>query len=371
MISKLFVLASTLVFSIWVCCVMSSSVSFFSTPTAIRLADLCPRIDCELRTGDNPDTEISRISPIETAGEDSLTFLTSHKYLKASKTTRASAIICPPEYADLIDKHICVLISADPHTSFALALSVLFPDALRPKSITGETAISSDAFVHPTASLESDIIIEAGCVIGEHSVIGTGTHIAPNTVIGANVRIGRHTSIGANATLSHCIIGDNVILHSGVLIGSDGFGFAPGERNTKVPQTGRVIIQDDVELGAGTAVDRGTMGDTIIGEGTKMDNLVMIGHNVVIGRHCLFAGQCSIAGSTIIEDYVVMGGRTAIADHIHIGKGAKLAGNSSVFAGDVPAGVRWGGSPARDLRHWIRDMSRQRREARKMSNKGV
>ena len=344
---------------------MSLPISFYDSPKSFKLSDLAPKIDCQIRQGDNASLEIDSIAPIETATKTSLTFLTSRKYIKFLKTTNAAAIICPPSYADTIETNISVLISKDPYTSFAKAFSHLFPDALRPKTIMNESGISPHAHIHETAKLEDGVIIEAGAVIGRNATIGRGTHISPNVVIGANVSIGRDCSIGPNSSLMHCILGDNIILHSSVLIGNDGFGFAPGVTHTKVVQTGRVILQDNIELGAGTAIDRGTINDTIIGEGTKMDDHCLIGHNVIIGRHCLFAGKVAVAGSTIIEDYVTLGGTVAIADHIHIGKGATLAGASRVFAGDVPAGVRWGGSPARDLRHWVKEVSQLRRDSKR------
>jgi UDP-3-O-[3-hydroxymyristoyl] glucosamine N-acyltransferase len=181
-------------------------------------------------------------------------------------------------------------------------------------------------------------------------VIGAGA------VIAAGCRIGRDCAIGAGASVLNALIGNRVILHPGVRIGQDGFGFAyAGGRHQKVPQIGRVIIQDDVEIGANTTIDRGATRDTVIGEGTKIDNLVQIGHNVVIGRHCIIVSQTGISGSARLDDYVVLGGQVGVVGHVRIGEGAQIAATSNVN-GDVPPGVRWGGSPAKPVREWFREV---------------
>ena len=195
--------------------------------------------------------------------------------------------------------------------------------------------------------------VEPGAVIGPQAEIGSGTVVGPNVVIGPSCRIGRNCRVGAGASIQHSLIGNRVIVHPGVRLGQDGFGYSMGPKHIKIPQLGRLIVQDDVEIGANTTIDRGSLRDTTIGEGTKIDNLVQIGHNVVVGRHCVIVAQVGISGSAELGDYVVLGGRVAVGEHIKIGSGAMIGGTSAVND-DVPAGERWIGSPARPVREWMR-----------------
>ncbi len=257
-----------------------------------------------------------------------------------------------------------MLVAKEPYRAFVTVARALFPDALRPSSLAEAAGLDPSASVYPTARLELSVTVDVGARVGPRAEIGSGTIIGANAVIGADVRIGRNSSIGAGASVFHALIGDRVVIHPGVRVGQDGFGYVPGRSgHLKVPQVGRVIVQDDVEIGAGTTVDRGANRDTVIGEGSKIDNLVQIGHNVTIGRHCLIAGQVGISGSCTLGDYVMLGGQVGLADHIMIGEGAQLAAQSGVMH-DVPAGQQWMGTPAKPVRAFMREFLTLARLAR-------
>jgi UDP-3-O-[3-hydroxymyristoyl] glucosamine N-acyltransferase len=302
------------------------------------------------------DRVISSLASLEAAGAHDLAFLDNPKYLRQLALTRAGACFLAPRFADRAPAHLAALSVSEPYRAFVAVARVLFPDSLRPCSLFGTTGIASGAIVHPAARLENGVTIDPGAIIGPGAQIGTGTVLAAHAVIGPDVRIGRNCSIGAHSSITNALIGDRVIVHPGVRIGQDGFGFAMGPAgHLKVPQLGRVIIQDDVEIGAGSAIDRGANRDTVIGEGTKIDNLVQIGHNVVIGRHCVLVAQTGISGSATLEDFVVLGARVGVNNHVTIGEGAQIAA-TGIVGSDVPPGVRWGGTPAKPVRQWMREM---------------
>jgi len=298
---------------------------------------------------------IANVAALDRAAPSDLTFLENRNFFAAAAATHAGACLSTAALAKALPKHVVTLVVREPYRAFVQVARALFPQALRPSSLyeAGEVA---GAHVHPTARLEDGVTVDPGAVIGPRAEIGTGTVIAANAVIGPGVRIGRDCAIGAGATLTDALVGDRVIIHAGCKIGQDGFGFVMGAKgHLKVPQVGRVIIQDDVEIGAGSTIDRGAIRDTVIGEGTKIDNLVQVGHNVSIGRHCVLVAQTGISGSSTLEDFVVLGARVGLNNNVTIGEGAHIAGTSIVH-GDVPPGARWGGTPAKPLKQWFREM---------------
>lgn len=325
---------------------------FFPAPTPLTLARIAEIGRGKLVRGE-PNAAIARVAPLDEAGPGDLSFIDNPRYLPLVATTKASALVCAPKFTARIPDTIAVIESAQAYRAVALVMAVLYPQAMRPTGVGLGHGVSPAAHVDPSARLEAGVTVEAGAVIGPHVEIGAGTVVAATAVIGHGVRIGRDCAIGPGATLQHALIGNRVIIHPGVRIGQDGFGFAMGPGgHLKVPQIGRVVIQDDVEIGANTTIDRGANRDTVVGEGTKIDNQVQIGHNVVIGRHCVIISQVGISGSTVLEDYAVLAGKVGLSGHLKIGMGAQVGGGSNV-ADDVPAGERWIGTPAKPVRQFV------------------
>ncbi len=333
-----------------------SDTHFFTAAAGLTLGEVAAAAGVALPEGVDGSRVLAGAAPLESAGPDDLAYMDNTRYGEILARTQAGACLVGPRFAARVPEGTVALVCRDPYRIYAGLLGRLYPDALRPGPQFGTRGLASGAHVHPEARLEEGVTVDPGAVIGPGAEIGAGTVVGPNAVIGPGVRIGRDCSIGAGTTLSHALLGNRVIVHPGARLGQDGFGFAMGASHLKVPQVGRVIVQDDVEIGANTTIDRGASRDTVIGEGTKIDNLVQIAHNVVIGRHCVIVSGVGISGSTTLEDYVVLGGQVGVVGHLRIGRGSQIAGSSNVNR-DVPPGSRWGGTPAKPVRAWFRELT--------------
>jgi UDP-3-O-[3-hydroxymyristoyl] glucosamine N-acyltransferase len=337
---------------------------FIKSKRSLTTGEIAALTRATLREGDPADRPIRNIAPLDSAGPDDVTFLDNSKYLNALAGSRAGACLIGPRFAAAAPRGMAALEIAHPYPAFVAVTRALFPEVLRPSSLFETTGRAATAQVHAKAQLEAGVTVDPLAVVGPRAQIGAGTVIAAGAVIGPDVCIGRDCAIGPGATIMHALIGDRVIVHPGVRIGQDGFGYLPSPRgHQKIPQTRRVIIQDDVEIGANTTIDRGATRDTIIGEGTKIDNLVQIGHNCSIGRHCLIVSQVGISGSVTVGDFVMMGGQAGVADHITIGAGAMIGARAGVMS-NVPPGARWAGYPAEPAIDWKRGVVSVRRLVR-------
>jgi len=319
---------------------------------AVPLSDIVSFVSG--RYGGPADVMIEGVLPLSEASDRHISFLSNPKYAPQVESTRAAAVLVAPDLAGDDPRWIRV---ADPYIAMARVVARFFARRPAPQGISPQASIA------PSAKLGANVAVGAFTAIGEDVVIGEGVVIYPNVTIEPGSVIGDRTIIYPQVSIYYgSRIGRRCILHSGVVIGSDGYGFATDENGVhhKIPQVGIVRIEDDVEIGAGTTVDRAALGETVIGEGTKIDNLVQIGHNVRIGKRCLLVAQVGIAGSTELGDSVQVGGQSGFAGHLKIGDRARVYSKSAVFD-DVPEGVWVRGIPAVSQREYVR----QQREKKK------
>lgn len=316
------------------------------------LAEIVRRFGGELL--DDDGVTISAVAPIERAGPHEIAFVSQAKYLREAGASRAGALILPPEGRDCGRQPR--IITGNPYLYFARVSSLLNP-ALQPAP-----GVHAMASVHPRAAIAASATVQAGAVVGEGASIGERSIVGPNCVIGERVKLGDDCLLHANVTIYHgCVLGNRVILHSGCVVGSDGFGLANEQgRWVKIPQVGRVLIGDDVEVGAGTTIDRGALDDTVIEEGVKLDNLIQVAHNVRIGAHTAIAACTGIAGSAKIGKYCMIGGAAMIHGHIEIADKVRISTNTLITKSLTRPGTYTSALPFSEHGEWLRNAAHLR-----------
>jgi UDP-3-O-[3-hydroxymyristoyl] glucosamine N-acyltransferase len=321
----------------------------------LKLRDIARTINANLK-GD-PDLEIAGVAPLESGGPDQICLYLGGKYKKDLARTGSRALVVAP---GMLAEGFSLLEIERPRLRYIEVIRLFHVEERR-------IGIHPRAVVSPTASLGEGVFIGANAFIGDGVRVGDGTEIHENTVIYGAAAVGRRCRIWASVVIREgTVIGDNVIIHPGAVLGADGFGFEPDEKGVyrKIPQVGRVVIEDDVEIGANTCIDRAALGETRIGRGVKIDNLCQFGHNVRVGPDTVISGMVGISGSVNVGRRVVMGGGCAVADHVNIGDGVMMAGRTGVL-GDVPPGSVIGGAPHTDLKTFMKAMAILYRQARK------
>lgn len=325
---------------------------FFEDLGPVTLAELAAATGASLADPSVGDRRVRAVSILTGAESDTVTFA-AKAFLEELAGTRAGACFLLAKDADRAPATCAVLLTPSPQRAYALAAARLH----RPRMMAGHDAIAANA------SIEAGVTLGPGVIVGSGAQIGRGARIGANTVIGPGVAIGRDCDISPNVTIGFALIGDRVRILAGAVIGEPGFGATVGETGLiDIPQLGRVILQDGVTVGANSCIDRGAFDDTVIGENTKIDNLVQIAHNVRVGRNCVMAAHTGISGSVTTGDGVQFGGRAGVADHVTIGSGARIAAASGVME-NVGAGETWGGYPARPIRQWMRETVWLRQQA--------
>ncbi len=321
---------------------------FFDNAGPFTLAALAEIAEAELQPGADGTRRFADVAPLDSAGPDDVSFLDNRRYLGQFSASKAGACIVAPEFAERAPAGMLLLLTQRPYRGYAKVAQAFYP-LPRPRP-----GVHASAVVDATASIGEGSEIGAGVAVGPGAEIGRGCRIEANAVIGEAVSVGDGTVIGPNVSLAYCRIGRACQIHAGARIGTRGFGFSMDpEGFVDVPQLGRVIVEDGVEIGANTTIDRGAGPDTVIGAGAKIDNLVQIGHNVRIGRGCVLVAQSGVAGSTVLQDFVAVAAQAGISGHLKIGAGAQIGAKSGVMR-DIPGGMTVLGSPARPVREFFR-----------------
>ncbi|MBT3930064.1 MAG: UDP-3-O-(3-hydroxymyristoyl)glucosamine N-acyltransferase [Rhodospirillaceae bacterium] len=324
---------------------------FFENKGPISIADLADVAGATLSEGADPNLMIEDVAPLDLAGPGHLSFLDNRKYVSAFEASKAAACVVSPALADRAPDGMALLLSETPYRGYARIAHAFYPGSA---ALGG---VHSSAFVDDTAVLGDGVAVGANAVIEAQVRLGAGVVIGAGTVVGQGVTVGIGTVIGAGASVSHCDIGAKCDLHPGVRIGTRGFGFdMSAEGHLNVPQLGRVVVGDDVEIGANSTIDRGAGPDTVIGDGCKIDNLVQIGHNVRLGKGCVVIAQAGVAGSATVEDFVILAAQSGVAGHITVATGTQLAARSGLMRDSQP-GVKLAGNPAIPAKEYFRQMA--------------
>ncbi|QNT78773.1 UDP-3-O-(3-hydroxymyristoyl)glucosamine N-acyltransferase [Entomobacter blattae] len=317
---------------------------------------------CGHEGGDHSAVVITGVAPLQVAGQSEISFLDNRRYLSLLKSTKAGVVIVAPAFVDQVPESCVALVTEHPYLAWANVAALYFPfsppnPGIHPTAIIAESAhIGSGVEIGPYVVIEDNVKVGDGCFVGSHTLIAKG------------VSIGKNCHIASHVSISHAIMGCGVRLYPGVRIGQDGFGFAVSPNGfVSVPQIGRVIIEDGVEIGANTTIDRGSVQDTVIGAGSRIDNLVQIGHNVKMGKCCIVVSQAGISGSTELEDFVTIAAQAGLIGHIKIGKKARIGAQCGVMS-DVEAGSDVIGSPAMPFREFFRNVAALRKLAKKPTN---
>jgi UDP-3-O-[3-hydroxymyristoyl] glucosamine N-acyltransferase len=332
---------------------------FFHLAGPFSLRQLAEIAGAEVAGAADLDRRFFDVAPLTAATPEQVSFLEDRKYTGALAQSNAGACVMRAENAANAPAAMVRLIVPRPMLGYARIAAAFYP----PAPVVGE--IHPRACVDPTAAIGEGTRIEAGVVVGAGAEIGARCRIEANAVIGPGVRLGNDGRVGAGATLEFCRIGSRVVIHTGVRIGQEGFGVVPGPQgHTRIPQLGLVVIGDDVEIGANSTLARGALGDTVIESGTKIDNLVQIGHNVRLGRGCILVSQVGISGSTTIGNFVMIGGQAGFAGHTRVGDGARVGAKAGIMR-DIAAGETVLGSPALPARQFFRQCAVLARLAKK------
>jgi UDP-3-O-[3-hydroxymyristoyl] glucosamine N-acyltransferase len=298
------------------------------------------------------------VGPLQTARPNEVSFLDNRRYASALDQTSAGAVIVHPDMAARVPALTVAIQTIEPYAGWARVAALFYPVPSASPGIHPSAIVAEGAHVDPSAEVGALSVIEAG------AEIGPGCRIGPCVVIGSGVIVGRDCRIGAHVSLSHAILGARVYVYPGARIGQEGFGFAStADGFLSVPQLGRVLIEDDVEVGSNTTIDRGSSRDTVIGAGSRLDNLVQIGHNVILGRCCVVVAQVGISGSTVLEDFVRIGGQAGIPGHLRIGQGAEIGPQAGIIS-DVDPGAKLLGSPAQPRRDFFRQIAKLKKLAK-------